>query len=180
MKQRLSIVAWCGLLFLTIAQATPESNEQAGMTAAHNSVRHALNINELSWSEALANHAQEWADYLANNNQCKMQHRPDDGAFKRLYGENLFWASPRRWSSGKVEIQDIKAEDVVTAWADEVHDYDYANNQCAIGKICGHYTQIVWRNTTAVGCGMKVCSDYSQIWVCSYDPAGNYIGQKPY
>lgn len=165
--------------FFVTASET-ETGKQIGMTDAHNAIRQALAVPQVTWSETLAQHAQEWADYLATNRQCNMQHRPNEGEFKRIYGENLFWASPRRWTNGLVETQAIKAEDVVTAWADEVNDYDYSSNTCNIGKICGHYTQVVWRDTKAVGCGMQVCDDHSQIWVCSYDPAGNYVGQKPY
>ena len=40
--------------------------------------------------------------------------------------------------------------------------------------------KIVWSNTTEVGCGMALCSDNSQFWVCNYTPPGNYRGQKPY
>ncbi|MDO9190699.1 MAG: CAP domain-containing protein [Sulfurimicrobium sp.] len=46
--------------------------------------------------------------------------------------------------------------------------------------MCGHYTQLVWKKTTAVGCGMAVCGSRDQIWVCQYSPAGNWAGQKPY
>jgi hypothetical protein len=78
---------------------------------------------------------------------------------------------------------------VVRAWADEVADYDYENNSCVTGEQCGHYTQVVWRTTTRVGCATKVCTKNSpfgaqaptwQYWVCNYDPPGNYQGQRPY
>jgi hypothetical protein len=45
---------------------------------------------------------------------------------------------------------------------------------------CGHYTQIIWRNTTEVGCGMATCSNGSEIWVCNYNPPGNYLRQNAY
>ncbi|MEM6522020.1 MAG: CAP domain-containing protein, partial [Cyanobacteria bacterium P01_C01_bin.70] len=48
---------------------------------------------------------------------------------------------------------------VVAAWVAEKADYDYASNSCASGKVCGHYTQIVWRETTAVGCGVARNAD---------------------
>jgi len=47
--------------------------------------------------------------------------------------------------------------------------------------MCGHYTQVVWRSTTTVGCAMAVCKDsQEQIWVCQYQKPGNWVGQKPY
>jgi len=41
---------------------------------------------------------------------------------------------------------------VLNAWAAESRDYDYISNRCS--GVCGHYTQIVWRDTKEVGCAM--------------------------
>jgi pathogenesis-related protein 1 len=95
-------------------------------------------------------------------------------------GENLYWASPERFSSGKSEEQTLSPKDVVNSWAGERKDYTYSTNSCARGKVCGHYTQVVWSKTTEIGCGKAVCFDKSQVWVCNYKPPGNIIGQKPY
>merc|ERR1711953_410801 len=35
----------------------------------------------------------------------------------------------------------------------------------------GHYTQLVWQSTTAVGCGTN-----GDLLVCEYGPAGNMVG----
>jgi hypothetical protein len=47
----------------------------------------------------------------------------------------------------------------------------------------GHYTQMVWRGTYVVGCGIAPPGagglPYS-ILVCVYYPPGNYIGRAPY
>jgi uncharacterized protein YkwD len=146
----------------------------------HNRIRSKHNLPPLAWSDSLASYAQEWANELADNKGCKMEHRPSSGPFKQLHGENLYWASAIQWQDGRREAQDVNLRKVVDSWASEEQDYDYASNTCAPGKQCGHYTQIVWKSTTAVGCAFKQCSDKSQLWVCNYSPAGNYIGQKPY
>ena len=44
----------------------------------------------------------------------------------------------------------------MSAWVSEAADYDYATNTCS--AVCGHYTQIVWRDTQDVGCGIKNCT----------------------
>jgi pathogenesis-related protein 1 len=45
---------------------------------------------------------------------------------------------------------------------------------------CGHYTQVVWRKSTDLGCGFATCSGgggfVNDIWICNYAPAGNSIG----
>jgi hypothetical protein len=79
--------------------------------------------------------------------------------------------------------------DAVASWVNEGADYDHATNSCASGKDCGHYTQVVWKSTTAAGCAQVHCTtnspfgsgfpewDYS---VCDYNPPGNWVGQSPY
>lgn len=95
-------------------------------------------------------------------------------------GENLFWASPVMYSNATSAIQAVTGTQVVNDWGKEKHDYNYQTNTCKKEKICGHYTQVAWRDTKQVGCGRAVCDDKSQVWVCQYVPAGNYVGQKPY
>ena len=151
-----------------------------GILETHNQVRHQHGLSPLKWSNRLTAYSQDWANYLAGSNACRMKHRSAAGKDFEQYGENLFWASPLTWSDGKVEPQKIKAAEVAQAWADEWVDYDYGSNSCRPGKQCGHYTQMIWRDTTHVGCAMTLCPDLGQIWVCSYNPPGNWIGQRPY
>lgn len=166
----------------TSPAAQPAS--MAGMLESHNRVRAAVGVAPLTWSSTMTGYAQEWATYLANQNNCQMQHRSVAGIDPLKAGENLYWASPltRTYSDGRKEtsVQAITPSQVADAWASEQADYDYASNRCASGKICGHYTQMVWRTTLEVGCGMAVCPDKGQIWVCSYNPPGNWVGEKPY
>jgi hypothetical protein len=79
--------------------------------------------------------------------------------------------------------------EVVAAWVGEDADYDYASNTCQPPPAqCGHYTQVVWRTSVELGCGMTNCtannpfggSGQWQLWVCNYSPPGNYVGEKPY
>lgn len=143
-----------------------------GIVAAHNAIRAAApNANpplpNLVWDEALAGLAQAWAD------TCPSGHNPNRTVNGNVVGENMFFSS-----SGTADSPDT----VVQAWASEGANYDITANTCGgappggsnLG--CGHYTQLVWRDTTIVGCGMKLgCSGMSQIWVCDYAPAGNMM-----
>jgi pathogenesis-related protein 1 len=130
------------------------------MVAAHNAERMRVGVPALAWSEKLAQAAQQWADTLLRNGTLQHQAR-------NPYGENLF------------EITGAAAtpEEAVNDWAAEARNYDYKNNSCS--AVCGHYTQIVWRDAKEVGCGVAQ-NRLRQVWVCEYDPPGNYVGQRPY
>ncbi len=142
--------------------------------AAHNTIRGDVGIAQLTYSKTLARDAQKWSDKLQYND-CEIKHDP-----KTNYGENLYWAS----QTGNIEDGLIATpKGVVNSWAAEKVDYNYAENSCVPGKQCGHYTQIVWEETSEVGCGVSVCrngNSQKEIWVCRYNPPGNYIGEKPY
>jgi hypothetical protein len=71
----------------------------------------------------------------------------------------------------------VTPAEVVQTWIAEKGDYDPDSNTCA--GVCTHYTQVVWRTTREVGCGMAFDGE-RQVWVCEYDPAGNVAGHRPY
>ena len=152
--------------------------EQQEIVAAHNRWRAAVGVPALTWSERLAALAAVWADTLKAQNACAPRHSPDNA--KNRTGENIFWASPVSWSDGRKEPQKLRPAAVVDDWGGESRDYDAARNSCASGRMCGHYTQLVWRDTREVGCGHAVCADGAQVWVCNYAPPGNIVGQRPY
>jgi len=133
-----------------------------GIVAAHNAERAKVGVAPLAWSAEVAAYAQEWADSLKTQN-CAMQHRSE-----HRYGENLAWGGG------------LTPDRVVSMWSAESAHYHYASNACQAGQTCGHYTQVVWRTSNQLGCGMARCANGSDIWVCNYNPPGNYIGQKPY
>ena len=163
-----------------------ETGIQVGMTAEHNAVRGALGVGpplgELTWSEDLAAYAQQWSENLAG--RCGViEHRA-----QALYGENI----ALRGSSRLVEA--FTPDEVVAGWAAEEACWEFGtiqgsercDAQCTAAlnsNGCGHYTQVVWRNTQLLGCAYSTCQDARftyEIWVCNYDPPGNFVGQAPY
>lgn len=151
--------------------------DSEAIVAAHNKWRAEVGVGKLSYSPELQVSAQAWADHLKQTNQCKMRHSVPEGR----YGENLYWASALVWTDGRRELQQVSYEKPVDSWGSEKADYDYAKNSCKPGKMCGHYTQMVWQTSTKVGCAIAVCEDsQEQVWVCQYQPAGNWVGSKPY
>jgi pathogenesis-related protein 1 len=153
---------------------TGSSLNPAVVLAAHNRWREAVSVPPLTWSDRLAQTAQSWADYLSSNGGCLIQHSNSG------YGENIFQVAAICWSDGRSEIQKRTVTDIIDGWASEETYYDYPTNSCADNVLCGHYKQIVWKNTKEVGCGVAVCPSKKQIWVCHYNPPGNVAGQRPY
>ncbi len=173
LKFNLAITAL--LLGATCANAGEVDRE--AIVAAHNKWRAEVGVGKLNYSTGLEASAQAWADALKKTNHCQMRHSAPDGK----YGENLFWASAIKWSDGRRELQHVNADEPVNGWASEKAYYDYASNSCESGKVCGHYTQVVWKTSTKVGCAYAACDDsHDQVWVCQYEPAGNVVGRKPY
>lgn len=157
--------------------AAAQAIDRAAMLAAHNQWRAQVGVAELRYSTALEVSAQAWADQLMHNRQCRMQHSDTAGR----YGENLFWSSAVRWSDGRREPSPVTPAQVVESWGSEKRDYSYETNSCKPGRICGHYTQLVWQTSTEVGCARALCAgSQDQVWVCQYQPAGNWVGRKPY
>jgi hypothetical protein len=145
-----------------------EPKDMVGMTAAHNAVRASVDppadpaIPPLAWSGEVAAVAQAYAE------NCMFAHSGGQ------YGENIYAGTAQ-----------ATPDAVVTSWASEVSNYTYASNSCS--DVCGHYTQVVWRDSAKLGCGVANCSENSpfgggdwQLWVCNYDPPGNFVGQPPY
>lgn len=144
------------------------------MLAAHNEVRLSHNLNPLTWSNKLAVSAQGWSDKLKTES-CEMRHDLDSP-----YGENIYWES---LIGGGVDVMVSTDKDPVVWWANEEKFYNYDKNTCRRGEQCGHYTQIVWAETTEVGCGVSSCIEGDErrdLWVCRYNPPGNYEGMRPY
>ncbi|KAF8098342.1 hypothetical protein N665_0268s0011 [Sinapis alba] len=131
---------------------------------AHNIARASSGVPPLGWEKGLARFADKWAKQRKSD--CSMQHSGGP------YGENIFWYREKKtwWS-----------ERVVMKWFEERFNYDSKTNTCASGKMCGHYTQIVWRDTTGVGCARVKCDEgRGFLVVCEYNPSGNYEGESPF
>ncbi|CAA0081173.1 Uncharacterised protein [Halioglobus japonicus] len=161
----------------------PGSNFRDEILCAHNQRRGTFPtptpvpaLNDLEWDQDLADIA---AGYAA---QCTWAHNADRSAgYPGYVGENL-----ALFSSGW-PVADV-AESSLFNWVEgEMPDYDYATNTCS--GVCGHYTQVVWRDTEKVGCAVQQCATFSNLgsqWddgyivVCDYSPGGNYNGQLPY
>ncbi|EFJ12825.1 hypothetical protein SELMODRAFT_233855 [Selaginella moellendorffii] len=129
-----------------------------------NDARARLGLRPLIWDSKLQAFAEDWANQRARYGNCYLQH--SNGP----YGENIFWGGGKAWSPAEA----------ANAWIEERNWYNYGSNSCQSGQQCGHYTQIVWRDSERIGCARVTCSSGDVFMTCNYDPPGNYIGEKPY
>jgi pathogenesis-related protein 1 len=173
----------------------PESGRLVGITAAHNAVRAAVitqpPLPPLVWSQTVADYAQQWATSLATSMCADPAHRSAAELEAVDYGENLAtFGAGGLLQSGEVST----AEQAVDAWAAEkacwtfgtIQGTEVCNTACYTNLHsdgCGHYTQVVWRDSAQLGCGVATCKNGAlteDIWICNYAPAGNIVGRPPY
>jgi len=134
----------------------------------HNEYRQTHGASPLTWDDTLAQKALEWA------NGCKWEHSNFGSQYG--YGENLY--------AGTGTFDGAHA---VKGWYDEITDpgYNFNNPGFYQNPGTGHFTQVVWKGTTKVGCAVTTCNPLQPLglngfyFVCEYSPAGNVQGQFP-
>lgn len=134
----------------------------------HNRVRAEVGVGALVWSESLALHARQWAEHLADSG-CRMEHRPAQGPWRGMYGENLFMGTAGYYG----------VVDAVRGWESEKRFFKGGSLTLSNWQPAGHYTQLVWRHTQKLGCGKALCQG-NILLVCNYDPPGNVLSEMPY
>ncbi|KAJ5584714.1 uncharacterized protein N7459_004514 [Penicillium hispanicum] len=172
--------------------ATPTIPSPASYTSLHdfkdtvlavtNEYRKAHDADPLTWNGTLAEYSHKWAS------ACLWKHSGGP------YGENLAFGYPNSSAA-------------VAAWGNEEEHYNF-KKPTGFTEKTGHFTQLVWRSTTEVGCAAVNCgytednnkvrresdesnadsrlspradgSTRAQGWyvVCEYTPAGNVVGQS--
>jgi pathogenesis-related protein 1 len=137
-----------------------QSSEIQAFLKVHNDERKRLGIPPLEWDESIANGCLEYANYLLKINQ--LQHAETE------YGENLFGGS------SSVPNQ-YNLKDAALAWLSEKKSF----KENKYTYQCGHYTQMIWRNTQKVGAA--IVSENGKCYVVArYFPPGNYSNEKVY
>jgi len=144
------------------APATPTSTSytndqdfQNAILAATNFYRSEHGTAALKWNDTSAKFALNWSQ------GCVFQHSGGPT------GENL--------AAGY-----SNASAAVDGWGLERESYNWAKP--GFSEATGHFTQLVWSNTTSVGCGRTSCQgkDNTPGWyvVCEYYPPGNVEGDN--
>ncbi|KAJ3255790.1 hypothetical protein HK103_006048 [Boothiomyces macroporosus] len=136
-----------------VAQQVQQAVGDFGCLALHNTARALVGAPPLTYSSQLASTAQSWSDTMAATGSFHHSGRS---------GENIYMGD------------DSSCAGAMTAWLAEKANYSGQPIDGNFG-IYGHYTQIVWKETTQVGCGRK-----NGYVTCNYSPAGNILGVSAY
>ncbi|XP_077867844.1 uncharacterized protein LOC100375586 [Saccoglossus kowalevskii] len=131
---------------------------QAQMLEAHNYFRCLHGVAAMTtWQNAVSD-----ATIAAANSAAA-------GTLTHTYsGENLAMISS--------SISEATGFGITKMWYDEIADYNYNDPDSSTGVI-GHFTQVVWAESTKLGCDYALDSNNKVHIACEYEPYGNYAGQ---
>jgi uncharacterized protein YkwD len=164
---------WGGLVALALAGGAGFSGAaaledwQLNALTKHNEYRALHCAPDLEWDPSLADFAQAYAEALCP--KSLLSH-----STANPYGENLF-ASTVSWALTADDKASMTIEGV-KGWYEEVADYSYADP--GFHQSTGHFTQVVWKESEALGCGAALCTVdgwNKLILSCNYSPAGNVL-----
>lgn len=128
----------------------------------HNEYRREHGVPPLVINKDINKVCQKWADELAKKDALAY-------SLNQNYGENVYCG----WSADP-NIK-IKARDCVEKWYSEINEFSFGKEPEVLN--CGHFTQIVWKNTKELGIGSSKSKSGKLYVVANYYPPGNYTGQ---
>ncbi|GAA5971792.1 hypothetical protein JCM11641_001514 [Rhodosporidiobolus odoratus] len=145
------------------AAATSATASSSGSTSSvakvaldtHNAARAIHNATALAWSDKLADAAKAWTQ------NCVWGH---GGGAALGAGENL------AMSTANVDYM----KNGIQSWINEEKQYDY--DEPGFKNTTGHFTQLVWKANTQVGCAQHYCDGFGTFVACEYLPGGNMVG----
>jgi len=130
-------------------------DEQTSILKAHNHFRKQHHAAPLTWSDELAEYAEKHAAH------CHFKHSFGP------YGENLAAGYPT-------------AAAAIQGWYSESSQYSY--NHPEFSHTTGHFTQLIWKSSTQIGCALVSCNGENgtpgKFLVCEYNPPGNVVGEE--
>ncbi|KAK8612339.1 hypothetical protein V6N13_092455 [Hibiscus sabdariffa] len=129
---------------------------------AHNAAREEVGVPPMKWDNVLEAFALNYSQGQIGTCALRRAAVPS--------GQNLASSTSN----------DFTATEAVGLWVSQKAFYNLESGVCAQGMVCSQYTQVIWINSTQLGCSRVVCSNNSGIFIaCYYYPIGNIPGKRP-
>lgn len=149
------------------------------MLKQHNIIRRNHNAQELTWDTTLAYTAQLTADYQYRTDDYIHTHvfASDNPKQEFLCHEGKMW-NTQTWTAGENLYKrwhpwGTTIDQIYWGWyTNEIGKY--TTGEFSLGS--GHFTQLVWKATTRVGCAFRGKAQPIYI-VCHYEKHGNVKGR---
>ena len=164
------------LLAFTVSAATPAhaagywtatDASSARILAAHNRERARVGVAPLRWDPVLAASAASYGPALARLGGLRHSFK----AARQGQRENLWMGTRGAFSP----------EQMVGNWIAEKAHYRHGQfpyvSRTGNWSDVAHYTQVVWRGTTHVGCAIHPSPNWDYL-ICRYSPPGNVDGRR--
>ncbi|NWW15399.1 PI16 inhibitor, partial [Falcunculus frontatus] len=156
-----------------------------------------LSVLELSWSLS----DEEKKIILEEHNKYRSQVSPPARAMMKMtwdpdlevnaqsFAENCILGKngERRGKNFFATASTLDVKLAIEQWDGEREFYNFVTYECDDGQTCDNYTQVVWAETTRIGCGKSFCekvdgieTENVHLFVCSYFPLGNKEDKAPY
>jgi len=156
------------------------------LVRGHNAIRARVGLQGLTEDAQLRESSEAAVHAIATSHGCEIYHTSSSSRLNTPHfyyvGENLY----------KVEGMKPTGGGIVDAWYAELQDYRYGEVGQSCTKAClgrtnppcqtGHFTQMMWQETTSIGCGVAACESQEDVYitVCQYGPGGNLVGNRPF
>lgn len=172
---------------VTVLTAADLATFRSQILTGQNTLRVTHQVSTFTTDSALAAGAQAWAENMAKTGTFAHASSTElNGA-----GENIFKLSTTASTYAPDALAKQAVTDSTRSWYKELQYYDFSNPGMSNtpGQAIGHFTQLVWKASTSVGCGTASSLNptpyvsggnsymmYEYYVVCRYSPAGNLAG----
>ena len=134
----------------------------------HNILRSNHETQKLKLNNKLNEMAQTFAEKCAASSDgeiyCLDLYENDENGEYEMIGQNI-----------AVIKNNNNVLDICQKWYNEKYNYNFDSNKY-IDKT-GHFTQMIWKNTTDIGIGYKESQDGIKYFIVYYYPAGNIFNK---
>jgi hypothetical protein len=130
---------------------------------SHNELRRLHYTDPLEYDSELSKNAQKYAEFLVSIGSLQSSDCLING---KEVGESLAYTGGHA----------LTGTDMTNMWYEENRDYDFKTSTTKPGKVAGHFTQLVWKDTKRVGFGLAQKNN-AYYAVAYYHPPGNVEGK---